>query len=334
MPDFAQLCIKKRKLSVMFLQPIYVKMRSSSLFHQRFDLVMKIQVVAPSACVDSDQIALSQQQIQALDVDVQLSEHLFASHRYLAGSVAQRIADLKYASQDDTIDAIWCGRGGTGAAQLLPELDTWLLTKPIIGYSDSTVLLNYIAMQGGQALHAPVFQEIATKNLNEVMPISKDGQEVLALLHPMFAQMPQRYAVTPYNTLAQQGDNISGKILGGNLTTLCSVQGTPWALTLDQDSILLLEDVGEPYYSLERLLVQLLQSVDYTKIKAIVMGDFYQCPQKNVPHELMAIFAEHCDRLQIPLFQADWFGHGEQNRPFWLGGKGQIQSTELMICKT
>jgi muramoyltetrapeptide carboxypeptidase len=291
---------------------------------------MKIQVIAPSACVDAAPIQLAQQQLPPFGVEAILSTHIFAQHRYLAGTTQQRIADLKHACEHPDIDAIWCGRGGTGAAQLLPDLDTWLLNKPIIGYSDSTVLLNYIAMRGGQAIHAPVFQEIAVKNLGEYSSISNDAQEVLALLSPLFATQPQHYPVSAYNADATVS-TITGKILGGNLTTLCSVQGTPWALKLEQPSILLLEDVGEPFYRLERLLLQLLQSVDISQLKAIVFGDFYQCPQKNVPHSLIEIFAEHCQRFNIPLFVGDWFGHGERNRPFWIGKQGQMTAEGLWI---
>lgn len=290
---------------------------------------MKIQVLAPSSCVDVAPIRLAQQHLHDFGITVELSEHLFAQHRYLAGTPKQRIHDLFTACCDINIDALWCGRGGTGAAQLLPLLDTWLLNKPLIGYSDSTALLNYIVMQGGQALHAPVFQEIAVKNLNPLSEISIDAQEVLALLSPIH-HLPQHYPViacSPITTIIQ------GKILGGNLTTLCSLQGTPWALQLSQPSILLLEDVGEPFYRLERSLVQLLQSIDLTQLKAVVFGDFYQCPQKNVPHALMDIFAEHLTALNIPMLKADWFGHGEQNRPFWLGAMGEIDTQNLKITR-
>ena len=205
-----------------------------------------------------------------------------------------------------------------------------MLQKPIVGYSDSTVLLNYIAMQGGTAIHGPVFQEIADKNTYE-MPISIDAQEVLALLSPLLKDQQSHYSVLPLNTNTQNTTFFEGKILGGNLATLCSLQGTPWALTLNQDSILMLEDVGEPFYRLERLLVQLLQSIDTSKLKAIVMGDFYNCPQKNVPDSLEDIFREHLDPLGIPLFQGTWFGHGEQNRPFWIGKFGRIQHNQLII---
>ncbi|GAA5016924.1 LD-carboxypeptidase [Acinetobacter puyangensis] len=292
---------------------------------------MNIQVVAPSACVDAEPIQLAQQHLQQFAVNAILSPHIFAQHRYLAGSIEQRISDLKQACEDPNIGAIWCGRGGTGAAQLLPYLDRWILNKPIIGYSDSTVLLNEVARLGGQALHAPVFQEIAVKNLNDVMQISSNAQEVLALLNPVLQQQKNHYPVQPLNTHAQSTKTISGKILGGNLATLCSLQGTPWALRLDQHSILLLEDVGEPYYRLERLLIQLLQSIDLKNLQAVVLGDFYHCPQKNVPQSIAEIFAEHLDPLKIPTYLGDWFGHGESNRPFWIGKTGEIDPKHLVI---
>lgn len=291
---------------------------------------MTIQIVAPSACVDADLIHQAQQHLLALDINTQPSTHLYAQYRYLAGTIQNRIEDLKLAQHTPSIDALWCGRGGTGAAQLLPYLDTWLMNKPIIGYSDSTVLLNYIAMQGGTAIHGPVFQEIAHKNTHD-MTISIDAQEVLALLSPFLKDQATYYPLAPINHLAHANPTIEGKILGGNLATLCSLQGTPWALSLKQDSILLLEDVGEPFYRLERLLVQLLQSVDTTKLKAIVMGDFYNCPQKNVPHSLEQIFSEQVEALNIPLYSGTWFGHGEQNRPFWIGKTGKIITEQLII---
>lgn len=301
---------------------------------------MHFQIVSPSSCVEPEQILLAQTHLQDLGHQVTLAEHVLAQYRYLAGSVAQRIADLKQACLDPNIDAIWCARGGTGAAQLLPYLGDWILNKPIIGYSDSTVLLNYVAMHGGQALHAPVFQEIACKNLAQ-SPISADALDVIRMLDANTIQnvnTAQRhyYDLQPVNSIAQQtqalhNKGLSGKVLGGNLTVLCTLQGTANALKLTEPSLLLLEDVGEPFYRLERCLTQLLQSCDVTQIRALVMGDFYQCPQKNVPHDLPQIFAEYLDPLQIPLYQCTSFGHGTQNRPFWIGKTGCIEQLQLLI---
>ncbi|MCX5466804.1 LD-carboxypeptidase [Acinetobacter nematophilus] len=290
---------------------------------------MHFKIVSPSACVDIESIQLAQTHLQRLGHQVSLGQHVFAQYRYLAGTIEQRVEDLKQASLDPTVDAIWCGRGGTGAAMLLPFLGEWILNKPIIGYSDTTVLLNYVAMHGGQALHAPVFQEIAVKNLDN-SPISYDALKTISLL-TADSNKQNLYALSALNSFTQNQVLENLQVLGGNLTVLCSLQGTPDRLALDQPSTLLIEDVGEPYYRIERAFTQLLQSIDTSQLKAVVLGDFYQCPQKNVPQSITEIVAEHLEPLKIPLYQCNWFGHGAVNRPFWLGKTGKIVDSQLII---
>lgn len=290
---------------------------------------MHFHIVTPSSCIDLEHIQLAQQHLQAQGHQVSLAAHVTAQHRYLAGTAAQRVHDLKQACLDPAIDVIWCGRGGVGASQLSPDIQDWILNKPIVGYSDSTVLLNEVARRGGHAIHGPVFQEIAVKNLsNEAL--SADALETIQLITQQTATVMH---LDTANLAAQQSNNIQGQVLGGNLTVLCSLQGTANALNPQHDCILLLEDVGEAYYRLERCLTQLLQSIDYTKVKAVVMGDFYQCPQKIVPQSLTEIFAEHLDPLQIPLYQCPNFGHGLHNQPFWIGKTAQIQQSKLMYLE-
>ena len=290
---------------------------------------MHFKIVSPSACVDVENIQLAQAQLERLGHTVSLGQHVFSQYRYLAGTIERRIKDLKQACLDPNVDAVWFARGGTGAAMLLPYLDEWILNKPIIGYSDSTVLLNYIVMHGGMALHAPVFQEIAVKNLDN-SPLSYDALKTISLLNTD-QNKPQHYTLSSSNCFTQKQSTDDIQILGGNLTVLCSLQGTPYPLQLNQPSVLLIEDVGEPYYRIERCLTQLLQSIDTSLVKALILGDFYQCPQKNVTQSMTEIVSEHLEPLKIPLYQCDWFGHGALNRPFWIGKKGKIIDSQLVI---
>ena len=290
---------------------------------------MHFKIVSPSACVDIENIQLAQAQLERLGHTVSLGQHVFSQYRYLAGTIEQRIKDLKQACLDPNVDAVWFARGGTGAAMLLPYLDEWILNKPVIGYSDSTVLLNYVAMHGGMALHAPVFQEIAVKNLDN-SPLSYDALKTISLLNTD-QNKPQHYTLSSSNCFTQEQSTDDIQILGGNLTVLCSLQGTPYPLQLNQPSVLLIEDVGEPYYRIERSLTQLLQSIDTSQLKALILGDFYQCPQKNVTQSMTEIVSEHLEPFKIPLYQCDWFGHGALNRPFWIGKKGKIIDSQLVI---
>ncbi|MFB2539530.1 MULTISPECIES: LD-carboxypeptidase [unclassified Acinetobacter] len=291
---------------------------------------LHIRVIAPSAMIDFALIERSRYALENLGYKVSFSKHLQATHRYLAGTIAQRVQDIVEAYQDDDVDVIWCGRGGTGAAQLLPLLSQYNLTpamqkKPFLGYSDSTTLLNYITKQNGLAMHAPVFQELANKNIDENQSLSQDALQTLALLQQ---RLNQPFDLSPILKTAHPPQ---GKILGGNLAVLCSLQGTAWQLHLDQPSILLLEDVGEPYYRLERLWVQLLQSIDLNHLQAVVLGDFYQCPQKDVPHSIADIFVEYLKDTHVGLYQTSQFGHGLCNQPFILGQIAQVKDNQLIF---
>ncbi|AOA59190.1 S66 peptidase family protein [Acinetobacter larvae] len=299
---------------------------------------MHFYITAPSSCVEPEDILLAQQQLEQRGHQVSLSKHIFAQHRYLAGRIEQRLQDLYTGWQDATVDAIWCGRGGTGAAQLLPALSQshldWSTLPPLIGYSDNTALLHFLAQRGAAALHGPVFQEIASKNLPEQALLSQDAERVLDCIAD--AQKIQIFQLEAFNHMAHLHalQDTAVQVLGGNLTVLCTLQGTAHALTLTRPSVLLLEDVGEAYYSLERSLTQLLQSIDTQHLKAVVMGDFYNCPQKNVPHALPQIFAEHLNALGVALYLCRDFGHGAHNQAFWLGKTARFAPSKLLIGGT
>ena len=160
--------------------------------------------------------------------------------------------------------------------------------------------------------------------------MSYDALKTISLLNTD-QNKPQHYTLSSSNCFTQEQSTDEIQILGGNLTVLCSLQGTPYPLQLNQPSILLIEDVGEPYYRIERSLTQLLQSIDTSQLKALILGDFYQCPQKNVTQSMTEIVSEHLKPLKIPLYQCDWFGHGALNRPFWIGKKGKIIDSQLVI---
>ena len=300
---------------------------------------MKIAVIAPAGYVDADLIHQAVNALKTYGVDCQLGRNLFHRHRYFSGTVNERLDDLIWAYRDVSIDAIWCARGGSGAAQLLPALNAlvandpnlkaMILSKPLIGYSDITALHQWINQQGGISLHGPVVQEIAHKNCLSTDLISYDAQLTLHYLNAALSSEPC-YPLVAVNSHAQSAQ-LSGKIVGGNLAVLASLQGTSWALNLHERSILLIEDVSEPFYRLERLWVQILQSIDQRHLAAVVLGDFYQCPQYDVESSLSDIFAEHLPD-NVALYQAHWFGHGTRNLPFWLGRHGQLSPNALSIC--
>jgi muramoyltetrapeptide carboxypeptidase len=288
---------------------------------------MHIRVVAPGAAVDRDGVEKAAALISALGYQVSFGEHLFDRYRYLAGSLSARYGDLQQASRDGAVGAIWLARGGTGAGELMLQLGDWFALKPIIGYSDNCCLLAEALRRNGTAIHGPVFEEVALRS-SEHASLRPDALDVLSLLEPRCDLQPTRsfelelVSPGPVHTL-------TGRLVGGNVTTLCSMLGTPYSPSFD-NGLLLLEDVGEPYYRIERMLVQLAHAGMLDRVCAVILGDFVNCPRRSVVHTIEEIFLEHLSPRGIPLYNGAPFGHGERNSPWRLGSPASIDSSGVL----
>jgi muramoyltetrapeptide carboxypeptidase len=286
---------------------------------------LHLRVVAPGSMPRRNEVEAAAAALGNAGHRVSLGQHVFSSHRYLAGRLPQRLADLIGAFEDPSVDAVWCARGGYGSSELLPHLETIAANKPIIGYSDNTSLLGLIASRGGVALHAPVFEELLEPaGAAPHRCLRSDARRVLQLLQATDPDglRDADFELTPASPLADRA--VSGPVWGGNLTTLASLAGTPWAASF-RGGLVLLEDVGEPYYRIERLLLQLKQSDALTDTAAVVLGDFHNCPQRGVPGSIADIFVEHLSPVGVPVFCGAPFGHGARNHPWQLGRRATIR---------
>ena len=122
---------------------------------------------------------------------------------------------------------------------------------------------------------------------------------------------------------------VASELIGGNLTALACMAGTAGALYVPDGAILVLEDVGEPYYRLERSLWQLLNSLDGARLGAICLGTFTDCPRKGVAHSLDEIFAEYAAALGVPLYHGLPSGHGAHNRAWPYGRAAVLEGKSL-----
>lgn len=291
---------------------------------------IKFRVIATGAAVKREQIDAAIGVLTGLGHSVSLGEHVFAQYRYLAGTIAQRAADLQAALADPEVDAIWIARGGFGSAQLMSTLDALPVSKPIIGYSDNCVILHEFARRNGVAIHGPCFERIGASDTSQRRP--EDIQEVLSLINHL--RCGQRSAlVRPFGGHQVAGprvDELHGKVTGGNLATIVSVIGSPWELDCN-DKILLLEDVGEAYYRIERMLLQLQAAGKLQNLIAVGLGEFLNCPRRDVEHGIEQIFAEYLTPLGIPLFTGLPFGHGLVNRPWLMHETGVLSQAGLTL---
>lgn len=280
--------------------------------------INKVALISPSGTTVPEARVECLERLKALGIEVVPGAHFDARKRYLGGSVEERLEDLYAAFARTDIDAVWCLRGGYGAAQLIEHIDWQQLKRareiPLIGYSDITALLVAFQAQGLRAIHGCVATEVNKFDWEDNEFSTTTRWRSLASIEPTI----QRHAGTLALNETPQAP-ISGRLTGGNLTVLASLCGTSAALTLESPSILLIEDIQEPFYSLERSFFQLLNSLDTTMIQAICLGEFSDCKGPRDAPELAPILREWTRPHDIPLLTGLAMGHAGNNLAFPMG---------------
>lgn len=291
-----------------------------------------ISLVALSSVTDAAAVAAGIRGLESLGVRVHCPAPLQRPTRYLAGERQWRLAQLHAAYADPETQAVWAIRGGYGAAQLLDGIDWAHLKahpKPLVGFSDVTVLLDHWRRQGLPAIHGPVVKA-AGQLLERAEPartaVRQQFEETLALISGSAEQR------LPIRSWGDAPVRLAGPVVGGNLITLASLAGTPAAFHAPPGALVVLEDVGEPYYRLERALWQLVHSGALDAAGAVCLGTFEGCSAFDET-PLEAIVAETLAPLSIPLYHGLPVGHGLHNRPWRVGASGVIEGGELVMTE-
>lgn len=242
---------------------------------------------------------------------VDCPESVLNSLDYLAGPDAERAANLSAQMSDPGLGAVLAARGGFGCLRLLPLLDLPALAETgtcLIGFSDLTALLNPLAALGLVTVHGPVVTQVP--RLDQAS--RADLASLLAGRRPWPAALSGK-AVAPGLAV--------GPLLGGNLTTLCSMLGTPWFPDLG-GAVLVLEETGEAPYRLDRLISQLELSGALARVAGVAVGRLSD--QDNDPPGLVPALTRRLEGLGKPVVMNLPFGHGAANRPLPLGAMAEL----------
>ena len=189
----------------------------------------RIAVVAPAGVFVPARLAYTLEGVRALGYEPVLAPSIEARHRYFAGTTAQRAADLAWALTAPDIDAVWFARGGYGTAQTLALLPWGSLdSRPVIGFSDATALLVAMHKRGLRGVHGPVLHGLCEWDLGSHPPVTPIDSESRAVLRALLATGVA--PALPGRPLLGDPAPVRGPVIGGNLTVLASLAGTPWAL--------------------------------------------------------------------------------------------------------
>ena len=277
----------------------------------------RVALLAPAGPVRPGAIDVALAQARAFGWEPLVSEHAGARHGYLAGTDDERLHDFHLAMRDDSIDGIWCLRGGYGAMRLLLGLDVDAMRRrprTLIGYSDITVLH---AALGGAANVVTFHGPHAGTPLS---PFSRDSfaRAVVTRTDPC--------GEAPYARTIRPGC-AEGRLVGGNLALLAALCGTRFAPDYS-GAILVLEDIGEPTYRIDRMLRQLALSGALARVAGIAYGQFTDgtVPGDDTSCDLDDILREAADIAGVPTLSGIPIGHIDDQWTLPLGAMAELDA--------
>lgn len=239
-----------------------------------------------------------------------------------AGTGHERAADLQEAINDLEVRAIWCARGGYGTVHLMEHLDLSPLKKDpkwIVGFSDITVLHNALTNLGVASLHAQMPHNLAVK--------TEETKETLRK-----ALFGEPYSISSAGLPAMnRGGESEGELIGGNLSVLYSMRGTPYDID-PRGRILVLEDLDELLYHVDRMVMNLKLAAWFKGLAGLVVGGMNDMRNRNEADPFgetaEAIIARATAGTSYPIAFGMPFGHIADNRALVLGQKAKLSVTD------
>jgi muramoyltetrapeptide carboxypeptidase len=279
-----------------------------------------LAVVAPASPVAPELFAAGAAILETWGFRLSYGPEIFAPRPYQPAADLQAWQFFRRALIDPEVSGVICARGGYGTLRILEHLDYALLSahpRYLIGFSDITNLLCLFSQRAGLVtFHGPT-----VAHLGDLTPPARE-QFYRMLTYPVAD-------LVCFHDLQTLSPGVArGPLIGGNLTTLCSLLGTPYALPL-AGQVLFLEDHNEAPYRLDRLLQQLRLSGSLTRLKAMILGSFTCCGDIQ---QVWDIFAALGESLAIPVLAGLPAGHQPDNFTLPLGAAVEVDANTRTVA--
>ncbi len=290
-----------------------------------------IGIISPASSPDDfTRIEQGVRYLESLGYRVKLGKHIFKRYGYLSSTDDERAEDLNGMFADEKVRAIICVRGGYGTPRLLDRVDYSLIKrnpKIFVGYSDITALqLAIFKRTGLVTFSGPMLAVDIYSNFDDFSEeffwrILTSKERKIEIKNPDGVEL---------NTL--KPGKATGILLGGNLSLIASIMGTKYQPNFNE-SVLVIEDIGEEPYRIDRYLSQLKNSGVLYKISACILGQFTDCvpkePEKSLTLE--QIFNDYLGNLKIPVISNLSYGHIPQKLTLPLGVKVGLDAKRQKI---
>ncbi|WP_294287001.1 LD-carboxypeptidase [uncultured Chryseobacterium sp.] len=292
----------------------------------------KIAVISPAGSVEPAQLEQGIEMIRKRGYEPVLGEHLYTkfSNGYsYAGTEEERLKDMNRALNDPEISAVWASRGGYGCQHLIHGLDLKGFAKSpkwYIGYSDNTVIQSYLLKKGFASIHG---QTIKTSSFG----VTDESYDLIFDI--LNGSLPE-YILKPHQN--NKPGSIQGELVGGNLALIYALLGTRYSFDF-KDKILFIEDIGENFYALDRMMMSLELAGVFAKISGLIiggmtnMGDEKENKQYGESFDDFAyqLISERIAKYDFPVIFGFPNGHIKDNMPLIIGGKIHLKADKKVL---
>lgn len=281
-----------------------------------------VGLIAPASSVDPEKMAPGLAILEKLGYSYKFGTHALSKNEMTAASPQQRLADIYEFLEDDEVEAIWAIRGGYGTPQLLDLMDYSLLReypKLIIGFSDVTALQWAIYEK---TKLATVSGLVLTLQMRLENPFLSETVDLLSGSKTRI--IPEN--LLPEKLMIYQNGEAEGVLLGGTLSMICALCGTPY-FPADNNVILFIEDIDEPLYKIDRLLRQLYLCGFLKKVRGLILGKFLDGDKQNDVYPLLKTLLHP----GIPIVGNFPYGHLTESIAMPLGVHARLSTNPFLL---
>lgn len=304
------------------------------IFPQSLKKGDKIALISPAGAVEESQLEKGIKLIESNGYEPVLGKHLYTkySNGYnYAGTEKERISEMNWAFNNEEIGAIWASRGGYGCQHLLRHVQLSKFKKKpkwYIGYSDNTVVQSFLLKNNFASIHG---QTIKTSSFGVT-------DESYDLIFDILKGKKPTYSIAQ-NELNKVGTT-TGTLVGGNLALIYALLGTTYSFNF-KDKILFIEDIGENFYALDRMLISLDLAGVFRKIKGLIIGGMTNMGDEkdNKSYEesfdqfAYKIISERVSKYDFPVAFGFPNGHIHDNRPLMIGANITMNVAEKVLIE-
>lgn len=290
-----------------------------------------IRILSPASAIDLQWINQAKVRLEQWGFCVSVAAHAYGHLGRFSATDEERLSDLNAAFADPTIDIILCSRGGYGLQRILDRIvlpnrpkEQWPL---LVGFSDVTALHALLSLHGVPSLHANMCKDISLLPDNDTSLLEE--RNLLTLSPHSLLPFPLSPFPKPLSPLNRSGES-KGPLIGGNLSVLYGLQGTPCGLNniinqCSEPPILFIEDICERHYHIDRMLHNLRMSGVFERISGLLVGQFTDCADdSSMGCTLMESIRQVVEPYAFPVLFDYPAGHIASNYPLLLSAEYRL----------